>query len=254
MRLVRGLILALFAVAAAPCQTLSTVGTMAHFQSGDGWRTTFFVFNTGTVEATAQLSFYQDSGQPAIIPLRLPRLGLTSDAAAVFNFTMKAGTVLEVESDSTEGPGITGWTRLQSNSTNVAGYLVFRFEGTVDSGVQEGVAPLETRSGKSYVLGFDNTNGHFATFAVANVTNQPVDVTVTAYDGLTGGVLGYPTTLTLPAMGHGADALSNILPYAKFASGTVEFSTPSAGQISLLGLRFTLPSYAFTSTPPIMKQ
>jgi hypothetical protein len=63
-------------------------------------------------------------------------------------------------------------------------------------------------------------------------------------------------------MGHQALALSTFLTQTAAASGTVEFATPVAGQISVLGLRFTQSSpatqssqasYAYTSTPPIMK-
>ncbi len=189
-----------------------------------------------------------------VIPLRLPQQGITGPSAAVFNDTLQPGTVLAVESDSTDATGVTGWAKLHASSTNVTGYLIFRYAGTTGLGVQEGVVTAETRSGKSYVLGFDNTNSYFAAVALANTTNQAVDVTATARDGLTGAVLGQSATIHLPAMGHAADLLVNYLPYAAGASGTLEFDTPTAGQITVLGLRFTSPSNAFTSTPPILKQ
>ena len=254
MRLIAGLILSLAFTAVSPAQATLDAGSLAHFQSGGGWRTTFYLFNTGAADADVQLNFYKDSGDPVVIPLRLPQLGVTAPPAAAFNDTLKPGTVLAIESDSTDTTGVTGWTKLHASSTNVTGYLIFRYAGENGSGVQEGVVTAETRTGKSYVLGFDNTNSHFAAVGLANTTNQAVDVTATARDGLTGAVLGQPATIHLPAMGHSADQLSNYLPSTVAASGTVEFATPSAGQITVLGLRFTLPSLAFTSTPPILKQ
>ncbi len=254
MRSIAGLILSLAFAAVSPAQATLDAGSLAHFQSGGGWRTTFYLFNTGTAEAQVQLNFYDNAGNAQVIPLRLPQLGITGPNAAVFNDTLQPGTVLAVESDSTDPTGVTGWAKLHASSTNVTGYLIFRYAGANGSGVQEGVVTAETRGGKSYVLGFDNTNSHFAAVAVSNTTNQAVDVTVTARDGLTGAVLGQSATIHLPAMGHSADQLSNYLPYTAAASGTVEFTTPTAGQITVLGLRFTLPSLAFTSTPPILKQ
>lgn len=254
MRLLAGLILSLACASVSSAQATLDAGSLAHFQSGGGWRTTFYLFNTGTAAAQVQLNFYDNSGNAVVIPLRLPQLGVTAPPAAVFNDTLQPGTALAVESDSTDPAGVTGWAKLHASSANVTGYLIFRYAGENGSGVQEGVVTVETRSGKSYVLGFDNTNSHFAAVALANLTNQAVDVTVTARDGLTGSGLGQSSTIHLPAMGHTADQLVNVVPSTASASGTVEFATPAAGQITVLGLRFTNPSLAFTSTPPILKQ
>lgn len=260
MRLIAGIALSMALAVVSPAQILSDAGSLAHFASGAGWRTTFFLFNTGITTSAVQLNFFNNEGQPAIIPLRLPQVGvgIGFQAAAQFNYTLKPGTVLEVESDYNDpsGKGLSGWAQLKAGS-NVTGYLIFRYAGGDGEGVQEAVVTPETRSGKSYVIDFDNTTQHFTTFAIANVTNQIVDVTVVARDSVTGEQLGTSTIITLHPMGHWAHQLSDILPLTLFASGTVEFSTPSAGQISVLGLRFTRSSpsgYAFTSTPPIVKQ
>lgn len=253
MRSIAGVFVALVLAVASSAATLSDAGSLAHFQSGGGWSTTFFLFNTSTAAAQARLNFYTDDGKN-IIPLRLPVLAPAVEfQASQFDYTLQPGTMLMVESDSSDSVGTTGWAQLKA-STGVTGYLVFRFAGTDGSGVQEGVATPETRSGTSYVIGFDNTGDHFSSFAVANVTSAIVDVTVTARDAVTGDVLGAATTLSLAALGHQAYVLTDFLPVTKSASGTLEFSTVTAGQISVLGLRFTKPSYAFTSTPPIMKQ
>jgi len=257
MRFIASLVLTFAVAALSPADTLLDAGSLGHFQSGGGWSTTFFLFNTGTAAAQVQLNFYKDDGTEAVIPLQLPQLPGSSNSAAVFNDTLQPGTVLTVVTDSSDTTGTTGWAHLQASSTGVTGYLIFRYEGTTGSGVQECLVTPETRSGKSYVIAFDNSDGHFTSFALANPTSQSVDVTATPRDGLTGVALGASQVITLPAMGHKAYGLTDVLASTKSASGTVEFSTPSAGQITVLGLRFTAAgdsTYAFTSTPPILKQ
>jgi hypothetical protein len=254
MRLIASLILSLAFAALGTAQTLANGGTLAHFASGGGWRTTFFLFNTGTVASPVQLNFFNDQGQEAIIPLSLPKVsvGIEYPPAAQFNYTLQPGTVLTLVSDSSDPTSTTGWAQLKT-SANVNGYLVFRYAGTSGSGVQEAVVTPETRSGQSYVIDFDNTDQYFTSFAIANITSQPLTIMATARDAVTGEALGTQSVL-LPAMGHVALALSAFITQTASASGTVEFASPVAGQISVLGLRFTLPSLAFTSTPPILKQ
>jgi hypothetical protein len=255
MRLIASLILSLALAALGTAQTLSNGGTLAHFQSGGGWRTTFFLFNTGSAAAGVQLNFFNDEGQAAIIPLSLPQLGtgIQYPPSAQFNYTLQPGTVLTLVSDSSDPTGTTGWAQLKTGA-NVTGYLVFRYAGLSGSGVQEALVTPETRSGQSYVIDFDNTEQHFTSFAIANITGLPVTVMAVARDAVTGLVLGNAIAINLVVMGHEAKLLSDIIPGTASASGTVEFNTPIAGQISVLGLRFTLPSLAFTSTPPILKK
>jgi len=254
MRFLAGLVLSLALAALCPAQTFSSVGALGHFQSGGGWSTTFYLFNTGNVPAQVHLSFYDDNGSPVAIPVQLPQIPGTLETTAQFGYTLLGNTVLAVATNSADATGTTGWAKLESTGSTVTGYLIFRYEGTSGAGVQEALVTAETRSGQSYVVAFDNTAGHFTAFALANPTNQPVVVTATPRDGLTGAVLGSRQSITVPAMGHLANQLSTVLPYTTTASGTVEFSTPSAGQVVVLGLRFSLPSLAFTSTPPILKQ
>lgn len=260
MRFIRVLTMALALAVVSSAQFVSQLGTMAHFQSGGGWRTTFYLFNTGQTISNVQLDFYDDNGNALPIPLRLTQVGraITYDPAAEFKYGLPAGSVLEVESDWDDptGVGLKGWANLQGGS-NITGFLIFRYAGSNGSGVQEAVSPLETRSGKSYVLNFDNTNQHFTSFALTNITTQTVNVTVTARDAVSGEPLAASTIVPLPPRGHEARLISDLIASTTGRSGTVEFSTITAGQISVLGLRFTQSgpgTYAFTSVPPIMKQ
>jgi hypothetical protein len=262
MRLIASLVLSLGFVALGTAQSLSNLGSLAHFASGGGWSTTFFLYNTGSTDAQVQLDFFDDKGNVAVIPLSFPQLLIPPISAMEFVYTLKAGSVLTVLSDSSNTTSTTGWAQLRG-SANVNGYLIFRYAGTTGSGVQEAVVTPETRSGKSYVIDFDNTQERFTSFAIANLTSEPVTVMATVRDAVTGNVLGNATAIPLVAMGHEAKLLSDVVTGIASTSGTVEFASPVAGQISVLGLRFTQSSpatqsssasYAFTSTPPIMKQ
>jgi hypothetical protein len=98
---------------------------------------------------------------------------------------------------------------------------------------------------------FDNTNGAATGIALANISAQAVSTAITIRDG-TGAVI-LTDTLTLPAMGHTSFNLTDRYAAATAQlSGTLEFDTPSAGQISVLGLKFN-GTGAFSTIPAIAK-
>ncbi len=235
---------------------LASAGSIAHFASGGGYKTTFTLVNNGTFPATAKLSFFDDNGAPVPLPLSLPQTGTTGLTGATFQQTVAAGATLIVES---EGPAnldtVSGSAQLQTDG-NMSGFAVFRRSPT--GGVpQEAVVPLETRSGSSYVMAYDNTNGYFYGIALANTSNQTATINVTIRDAKTGAVTVSGRTITLPANGHHASLLTDTTTYGFpetiGTSGTLEFSTATPGQISVLGLRFN-PNSAFTSVPALLKQ
>ncbi|MDR3719558.1 MAG: BACON domain-containing carbohydrate-binding protein [Bryobacteraceae bacterium] len=227
-----------------------TTGSIAHFASGGGWNTTYTLVNPGTSAATAKLSFFDDNGAALALPVSFPQTSSTTQTVSTVQQTLAAGATLIVE---TEGPAsldsVTGSAQLQTGGS-VTGSAVFQYLGQ-----QEAVVPLETRSGKSYVLAFDNTNGYFNGLAVANTTAQAASIAVTVRDAVTGKTTG-SHVISLPANGHQKFLLNDPklgFPETANTSGTLEFSTTTAGQISVLGLRFN-PNAAFTSVPALLKQ
>jgi hypothetical protein len=108
-------------------------------------------------------------------------------------------------------------------------------------GAQEAVVPLETRSAKSYVLAYDNTEDAGLGISVANVSAQAANVGVVIRDS-SGAQIG-SGTLTIAANGHNSFALATQYPVTAEKRGTLEltaeFTTPEAGRISVLGLRTT---------------
>ena len=220
--------------------------------SGGGWKTTFTLVNTGASAATARLNFLDNNGVAVSLPVSLPQTAVSGQSYSKFEQTLAAGATLIVD---TEGPAslapIGGSVQLQSDG-NVTGSAVF----LLSAGHQEAVVPLESRGGKSYVLAYDNTNGYFNGIAVANTSDQAASVVVTVRDAVTGAVKGSAHTITLPAKGHQSFLLNDAtlgFPETVNTSGTLEFSTATAGQVSVLGLRFN-SNDAFTSVPALLKQ
>jgi hypothetical protein len=231
---------------------LASAGSLAHFASAGGWKTTFTLVNTGSSAATAQMNFTDDGGSAIVLPLSLPQTGQTGLAGSTIQRALGAGTVLPIESAGlVSQPELTGSTQLLTTG-NVGGFAVFTYQALsnfVTAPKQEAVVPLETRNASSYLLAFDNTNGYSAGIAVANTSAQTVDIQLTIRDG--SGVFVNSHTLTLPAEGHKAFTLTQSYPETANLVGTLQFTTPSAGQISVLGLRVNA-QHAFTSVPALV--
>ena len=97
--------------------------------------------------------------------------------------------------------------------------------------------PMETRNASSYLLAFDNTGGVVLGVAVANVSAQ-AGVVGFAICNDAGAVI---TTGSLPisGSGHTSFVLPTAYPMTANIRGTIEFDTPTDGQISVLGIRTT---------------
>ena len=222
-------------------------GAMAHIASANGWKTTFVLVNTGVSAATAHLQFYDNNGNPLVLPLSFPQSG---DGVSVFDSkidtTLNAGATLLVESEgSPESPVQTGSAQLTSTG-NISGFGIFKFEPNG----QEALIPLENRNASSYILAFDNTGGITTGVAVSSSSAQSVNVPVIIRDD--SGVQIGSSTIPLAANGHGAFVLGNQFPETEGIRGTLEFVTPAVGQLSVLGIR-TLPSNTFTTIPTLAR-
>jgi hypothetical protein len=219
-------------------------GSMAHVASGGGWQTVFTLVNTGTSSAQAQLSFFENNGQALLLPLTFVQSGSSTTASTVIQ-TIAAGATLVVLTQGNNGVASVGSAQLTTDG-NVGGFAIFRYNPTG----QEAIVPLETRNASAYVLAFDNTNGLVTGVALANVSNQAVNVPVILRDD-TGASLG-TATIGLAARGHRSFVLTSSYPLVAGKRGTVEFDTPAGGQISGLGVRAT-PSSAITTIPVLAK-
>ena len=235
--------------------TLTSAGSLAHFASGGGWRTTFTLVNTTSTDASAQLNFFNDLDDtatpilstPVVLPLDIPEFGQTALQASTLQRTLGPGTALALEST---GPVDQKGGAQLLTSGGIDGFAVFRYESTR----QEAVVPLETRLTQTFLLPFDNTNGYINAVAVSNVSAQSVTLNVSIIDGATGGFKG-SHALTLPGFGHQSFLLPTAYPETANSIGTVMFIGPPSGQqISVLGIRVnTKPANTpFTSVPSLV--
>jgi hypothetical protein len=227
----------------------NTSGSIAQIASAGHWTTTFTLVNKGSSPAPALLNFYDQSGNPLLLPLNFPQPALNGPPAAFrVPLTLSPGGTVIIQ---TTGPATqvtqTGWAQLLTNG-NIGGHAVYT--QTVGNSVQEAVVPIETRNPDAFVLPFDNVAGYNTGVAVANTTAVQANIAVIIRDD-TGAMLQLQT-LTLPALGQISFDLATRFPAAVQKRGTVEFGTPVGGQITVLGLRFN-PTGAFSTVPPLAR-
>ncbi|HEY7338659.1 MAG TPA: choice-of-anchor V domain-containing protein [Bryobacteraceae bacterium] len=236
--------------ATSPPPNLTSAGSMAQVASAGGWATTFTIVNNGAASANTQLNFFDDNGNPMALPLTYSG---SSTTASTFNQSVPAGGTLVLQSTGPgSAPTSVGSAQLLTDGT-VGAFATFALTLGANN-VQEAVVPLENRAAGGYVLVFDNTNGAATGVALANNTNQPLNVSVTGRDNL-GNQTGQ-TTLSLAGSGHSSYNLADPnSPFGSFTvgrSGTLEFRSPSSGQIAVLGLYFN-SNFAFSTIPAIAK-
>jgi sugar lactone lactonase YvrE len=221
---------------AASITGLTGAGSMAQLASAGSWTTTITLVNTGSAAELARLNFFDNNGRPAALRWTFPQVPNLAGpiVGASFDRILYPGAELVLQTTGPDSqPTTVGWVQLQSNGS-IGGYAIFSYANGAT--VQDAVAPLETRNASAYILSFDNTNGNAAGVALANLTSQSVTVTATVRDDTGAVILSVP--IALLASGHTSFTLTD-----RFGSsvsqkrGTLVFSTPSAGQISVLGIR-----------------
>jgi hypothetical protein len=222
--------------------------SMAQLASGGGWTTTITLTNTGASPAQAVLSFLDNNGNPLQLPLTFPQGSYSPVTASTFTATITAGAELVVASTGSVSQSTqVGWAQLLTTGS-LNGFAVFT--QATGSSLQEAVVPLENRTPGAFVLSFDNSTGYATGVALANVATQSASVGVVIRDDA--GTVLLTTSIVLPAQGHVSFNLVTNYPVTALHRGTVEFDTPSNGQISVLGLRFN-PTGAFSSIPAMAK-
>jgi hypothetical protein len=229
---------------ALPTFSSTGSGSIAHIASGDGWESTFVLFNTQNVTGQAQLSFFGNNGNPLLLPLSFPQNGTASTASSVTQ-SLAAYQSLWITTSGALGTALlTGSAQLAGSG--ISGYEVFRYH---PNGQEAGV-PLETRNAGSYLLAFDNTNDTATGVAVSTVSSQAVTVPVIIRDD-TGAQIG-TATIPLAANGHTSFMLATQFPSTGGILGTLEFDTPAGAQLSVLGIR-SPPALTFTTLPALAK-
>jgi hypothetical protein len=216
-------------------------GSMAHLASGGGWDSTITLVNVGPASARAQVHFFDDSGKALSLPITFPQTPSANINTSSLDRTLEPYQTLLLETTGPESTPVKVGSMQVSSDGSISGFIVFH--RTMDG--QEAVVPLEVRKASAYVLPFDNTSGLVAGVAVANTSAQAVNIPVVIRDD-NGAQIG-TGAVALPANGHTSFVLTDRFAVAANRRGTIEFDTPSGGQISALGLRFT--ENGFTTIP-----
>ena len=208
-------------------------------------------FGHGSGEA--RLNFFSDSGGAPWLPFtytQQPAVGTT--LGATFDQTLAAGAsfLLDTTGPATQADA-EGWSQLLT-SGDVNGFAIF----TYTPNGQAATVPLETRNAASYLLAFDNTGVVSTGLAIANLASSAANVNVVIRDDT--GALLRAGSIRLPPQGHTSFMLTDAtygFPSTANVRGTVEFDTPTGGQISVMGLRAnTIPNstgFAVTSLPSL---
>ena len=230
---------------AASIPGLSFLGSMAHLAGEENWTTTFTLVNKSGATAQTRLSLFGDALDPSgngplLLPLVFPQQAAASGPllAASFDRTLGANASLIVTSAGPQTPPVLVGSAQLAATGPVDGFAIFHQIVTT----QEAVVPMETRNAGSYLLAFDNTNGLVLGVAVQNVSSQNAIIPVLIRDDSGVQISAPGATIALGGNGHTAFVLSDPVqgfPVTANKRGTIEFDTPTGGQISVLGIRFT---------------
>ncbi len=218
-------------------------GALAHLTSGGGWETSFAVVNLGPTSTSMSLNFFGDSGSPLACRSRFRRVRLAPANVPSVNQTLGSNAMLLLDTNPPDVPLSEGWANLTSGG-DVNAYEIFHYG---PSG-QEAVVPMQTAVGGYYLLVYDNTslvNTLGTGVAIANGANQPASVPFIINDDT--GTLIANGSLSVPALGHTAFTLSDQYPATAGKRGTLTFTKPLQGQISVLGIRSN--GNSFTTIP-----
>jgi hypothetical protein len=221
--------------------------------SGGYWTTTITLVNTSAAAAQARLNFFDDNGNPLALPLSFPQSSSAPAAgpllASSLDRTVQSGAQFVVQTTGPNSqPTKTGWAQVLTNGV-LSGFAVL--SQTIGNTSQQAEVPLDIGSSADYLVPFDNTNGSSTSIALANISAQAVTAAISIRND--GGAVMLSDTITLPAMGHRSFTLADR--YGSVTAqrrGTLEFTTPSSGVISVLGLSFNATG-AFSTIPTIAK-
>ncbi len=229
----------------------SFAGSMPDVLAEGGWNTTFTFVNKTSAPVETRNNLFDDNGNPLSIPLAFPQpqLALGSTVGATVDQTLAPNASFIMQATGPAGASYVEGSSQIFGSGTIDGFAIFHYDPTA----QEAIVPLETRNAGSYLLAFDNTNSDLLGIAIENITVQSVSVPIVLRDD-TGAQIG-TGTIPLNGNGHVSFVLSTQFPVTANIRGTIEidtpgFGSPNAGQISVLGIRYT-PSGALTTTPAL---
>jgi hypothetical protein len=141
------------------------------------------------------------------MPLAFPQMdaGALRNGSSLDRTLAPHASLVIASAGPASGPFVTGSAQVAATG-RIDGFAILKMM----PGAQEAVVPLETRSAKSYVLAYDNTEDAGLGISVANVSAQAANVGVVIRDS-SGAQIG-SGTLTIAANGHNSFALATQYP------------------------------------------
>jgi hypothetical protein len=225
---------------AAHISGLNFIGSMPHLAAEGGWLTTFTFVNKSSTPATSRTNLFSPAGAALQLPIALPQQSAIDGDVLASSLDQVIAPNAQFVMQAT-GPAnvayVEGSAQLAATS-NVDGFAIFNF----NPNNQEAVVSMETRNAASYVLPLDNTNGVLTGVALENVSANGAVISVVIRDDTGKPLLN--SSITLNGAGHTSFVLSTQFAVTANVRGTIEFDTPgfgssNAGQISVLGIRYT---------------
>lgn len=216
---------------------MNLIGSMPHIAAAENWSTSFTLVNNSLFSAHSRLSLFDDSGNPLPVQFTFPQQtsGSGPVLASSLDHTIDPNASLVIDGGGPANvPVQVGSAQLAATGA-VGGFAIFRLIPTS----QEAVVPIEIRNASSYLMAFDNTSGAALGVALANVSTQAGNVSAIIRDDK-GVQIGADS---IPVSGDGHTSFVMAARYTVTANkrGTIEFFTPTGGQISALGIRSTPP-------------
>jgi hypothetical protein len=195
--------------------------TIPHIADGGGFRTLILLTNPHATAESVRIEAF--TGDGLSWPLGFPPV------------TIPAGGTVALETAGAGAEAVSGWARVVS-ARALAGTVVFR--RTLATGVQESAVPLRRSAPARWLFPFDERVGTVTGLALANSDPESAaSVRVLAMNEA--GTPFHDAALpAVPALGHRAFVLSELIPELKHRRGVLELSV-SGGAVAAVPLRFS---------------
>ena len=137
-----------------------------HVTMGNGWKTSFVLFNVSDFATTYRLVFYDNDGLAKEIKMK------DRDAASEYFGTLQPRASLRLETDSTDATSETQyWAALEEGSGAIAGTQTFEWSGPEGRKTSATVPISDDFTIDPIFVPFDNTNGSRTALVITNTDN-----------------------------------------------------------------------------------
>lgn len=215
--------------------------TFPHFALGAGWANSMQLVNMDNASSSTRISFFDGAGAALLSPVVLPQVGISLNVTSlVQQMTARGSSLLDV-TGTQAFPIRIGYVQVAPTGS-VNGVLCYRYPASND----ETVIPLEGRDSGSYTVIFDQLNGYLYGLAMANLGSAGANISILVRDDI--GTLIAVQRLAFPPGGQTSFLLSDLFPATTNKRGTLEFSTPADGRLSMVPI-IVAPNGDFAAVP-----